>query len=105
MFIYISFGYGHYHVINGVEFDKETLCKIECQSHNQGRDIAINAFGLAFCTSYESPVAEQLAKHYNWKIVDLPDPKSWGGAMLRAATKDPNPETPVGESLDSGEES
>jgi hypothetical protein len=88
MYIYISFGSSHNHTVCGKVFNQNTVCRIKCNSHSEGRELAVNVFGLKFCTSYESPQAEEYAKKYGWEIVDLPteDIKSWGEALIKAAT-------------------
>lgn len=53
MNIYISFGGGHTHTINGTLFDHNCLALVKCDSHTQAREIAFEAFGNKFFTSYD----------------------------------------------------
>lgn len=53
MKIYITFGQVHCHAIGGKTFDKDCVAVIKCESHGQGREIAFDAFGDKFFTSYE----------------------------------------------------
>ena len=52
MKIYITFGQTHVHSINGKTFDKNCVAEITCENYEQGREIAMNATGGVFATSY-----------------------------------------------------
>ena len=53
MIIYVTFGQDHYHEVNNKVFDKDTMCVIEAESHEEGRNLAFEHFGDKFFTTYE----------------------------------------------------
>lgn len=53
MKFYISFGFGHYHVVNNTVFDKDSICLIMASSEAIARKKAFKAFGDKWCFSYE----------------------------------------------------
>lgn len=52
MRVIITFGQDHTHRVNNYTFDKDSVAIIEAESRTQGREIAVELFGLKFCTSY-----------------------------------------------------
>lgn len=50
---YVTFGQAHRHVVNGAEFNSNTIASIEADSWQDGREKALGYFGPAFCTSYQ----------------------------------------------------
>lgn len=63
MKIYISFGQSHAHQIGEKFFNKDCLAEIDCESVNEGREVAWDNFGNKFFTNYDE---EDLVK-----IIDL----------------------------------
>ena len=49
---YVTFGQAHQHEINGVEFNKDTVAVIECNSGIDGREKAFEYFDGKFCFEY-----------------------------------------------------
>jgi len=52
MAIYITFGSGHKHTVDDVEYDSNCVASIECDNETEGREVAFKLFGPQFCTSY-----------------------------------------------------
>ena len=52
MKLYISFGQGHVHTINGLTFDKDCIAVIEGEDYQECRSKAFKYFGGKFCLSY-----------------------------------------------------
>ena len=52
MKIYVTFGSAHYHEIDGVVYDRDCVAEIEAPDVATGREIAFEAFGPRFCTTY-----------------------------------------------------
>jgi hypothetical protein len=66
MLIYITFGQIHKHNINGVIFDKNCVCVLNCSDYKEGREKAFKLFGDEFFTTYEF-------NDFREKIVHFPD--------------------------------
>lgn len=49
---YVTFGQQHAHRINGITLDCECVAVYECDSPEEGRDKAFEAFGPKFCFEY-----------------------------------------------------
>ena len=49
---YVTFGWGHCHVINGKTFDKNCVALIECENEEHGRALAFEIFEGVFCFEY-----------------------------------------------------
>lgn len=71
MKIYISFGQGHVHRVNGSTFDCDCLAEIECDSHSDGRRKAYSAFRNKFCTSYLEQDLPNILKFYPRGVIKL----------------------------------
>jgi len=52
---YVTFGSDHNHVVNGKNFNANTVAVIECDSPQHGRERAFELFGPQFCV--ETPEA------------------------------------------------
>ncbi len=52
MKVYISFGQVHVHRVDGATFDCDSICSIECDSIQHGREIAMKVFDGKFMTNY-----------------------------------------------------
>lgn len=50
---YLTFGQSHKHKVGDQVFDKDTVCVIRAKSHARAREIAFQAFGDKFFTSYD----------------------------------------------------
>ncbi len=53
MKVYITFGQEHIHRVNGEVFDKDCVAVIHAKDHAAAREVAVELFGLKFCTSYD----------------------------------------------------
>ncbi len=63
MKIYVTFGQSHRHIVRGVEFDRDTVAEIECETYDDGRAKAFDVFGPKFCFCYdEKPTMEFFPK-------------------------------------------
>lgn len=60
---YVTFGQIHAHAISGKLFDKDCVAVIEAKDASDGRQIAVDAFGDKFFTSY----TEDQFDHNNMK--------------------------------------
>lgn len=49
---YVTFGQVHTHSINGKTFDKDCVAVIDCESEEEGRELAFEIFNGVFCFSY-----------------------------------------------------
>ncbi len=49
---YITFGFDHIHVIDGVLFDRNSVAVIENVTPAEGREKAFQLFGPKFCFEY-----------------------------------------------------
>ncbi len=58
--IYITFGQSHTHRVNGKTFDCDCVAIFNASGEKEGRDLAWEYFGSAWCTSYTE---EQFKKH------------------------------------------
>lgn len=60
---YVTFGQEHAHRVNGKFFDKDCVAVIETETALEGRNRAVELFGLKFFTSYPEYrwTAEKLA--------------------------------------------
>lgn len=52
MNIYITFGQVHTHRVNNQTFDCNSVALIVANTHEEGRQRAVEAFGLKFCRSF-----------------------------------------------------
>lgn len=50
---YVTFGQDHIHVVDGKQFDKDTVAVIPSRNFTDGRVQAYELFGDKFCTSYQ----------------------------------------------------
>ena len=64
MKIYITFGSGHFHTVNGKTFDKDCVAVIECEDHSDGREKAFEYFGPQFCTSHVEETIVTIMKYF-----------------------------------------
>jgi len=75
MKIFISFGQIHAHSIpvkGGYKtFDKDCLAGIECKDYGEGRDIAFEAFGPKFMTSYPEYKLPEIMHYFPRGIIPL----------------------------------
>lgn len=52
MKFYITFGYGHRHLIGNKIFDENCIGIVEAKNKNEAREIAFSIFGRKWCTCY-----------------------------------------------------
>jgi hypothetical protein len=69
MKIYITFGQDHVHRVNNKTFDKDSVALIEAPSHREGRDIAVELFGLVWATSYEEKEMMEILHYFPRGII------------------------------------
>ena len=68
---YITFGQAHTHRVNGKTFDKNCLCEIEAESHEQARERAFEVFDGVFCTSYGEDKLDEFLPYFPRGIIKL----------------------------------
>lgn len=68
---YFTFGQNHSHVVNGEFFDKDCVAEVEADTHAEARQIAFDAFGPKFCTSYDESVLADIIKFYPRGVIRL----------------------------------
>lgn len=53
MKIYVTFGQGHVHNVNGKTFDKDCVAMLKAENYGEGRRKAFECFNNKFCTTYD----------------------------------------------------
>lgn len=77
--ILVTFGQEHAHVVNGKVFNKDTVARLDCVDHADGRRLAFEFFGNKFFTTYNedgSLTREDIARYFPLGIVDVEEPDS-----------------------------
>lgn len=74
--ILVTFGQAHAHRVNGKTFDKDSVARIKCESHVQGRKRAFELFDGKFFTTYNETgegalSADDITRYFPRGIIDV----------------------------------
>jgi len=61
---YVTFGQDHIHKIDEIIFDKDCVAVIDGMDQTHGRKIAVETFGMKFCTTYTEESWDDSMLHY-----------------------------------------
>jgi hypothetical protein len=72
MKIYITFGQAHIHQIDEKIFNKDSVAEIECVSASDGRQKAVELFGVKFAFQYsEKDITPEFMKFFPRGIIEI----------------------------------
>lgn len=72
MKLYITFGQGHCHVVDGKTLNKDTIAELECSSYEEGRQKAFNLFGCKWSFDYQEADLGRILPFFPAGIVKMP---------------------------------
>lgn len=71
MKIFVSFGQGHIHKINGNVIDKDCIVVFDVSSYEEGREKAFEYFGGKFCTTYTQEQIDNYISFFPRGFIEL----------------------------------